>query len=167
MKKNGVLATLPSDLALALCDPDEDEGGPRGLRQELLRVQVRGAVRRLRGDLEPDEPPTHRHQLVRHADEVRRRGRSWPPLQDEINARKKRVDEVASEAKLPADKVERLAAIAASRAYEIHLDKKADLTEEERKEVEGAAQMSTKVIRLLLPFFDSAHARRRLQQKSK
>ena len=25
VKKNGVLATLPSDLALALCDPDEDE----------------------------------------------------------------------------------------------------------------------------------------------
>ena len=25
IKKNGVLATLPSDLALALCDPDEDE----------------------------------------------------------------------------------------------------------------------------------------------
>ena len=63
---------------------------------------------------------------------------------------------MASEASLPADKVERLAAIAASRAYEIHLDKKADLTDEERKEVEGAAQMSTKVIRLLLPFFDSA-----------
>ena len=67
---------------------------------------------------------------------------------------------MASEASLPADKVERLAAIAASRAYEIHLDKKTELTEEERKEVEGAAQMSTKVIRLLLPFFDSAHARR-------
>merc|ERR1712078_630129 len=50
IKKNGVLATLPSDLALALCDPDEID------------------------------------QLA------------WPPLQDEINARKKRVDEVASEA---------------------------------------------------------------------
>ena len=59
----------------------------------------------------PAEPPTPINWSDNEVEALK-----WPPLQDEINARKKRVDEVASEASLPADKVERLAAIAASRA---------------------------------------------------
>ena len=150
VKKNGVLATLPSDLALALCDPDEDEADHAACAKNFYEFKYEDQFGDYVNTL-PEAPPT---PINWSADEVE--ALQWPPLIEEVQARKKRVDEVASEASLPADKVERLAAIAASRAYEIHLDKKQDLTEEERKEVEGAAQMSTKVIRLLLPFFDSA-----------
>ena len=150
IKKNGVLATLPSDLALALCDPDEDEADHAACAKNFFEFKYEDQFGEYVSTL-PEAPPS---PVAWSADEVE--ALSWPPLIEEVQARKKRVDEVAAASKLPADKVERLAAIAASRAYEIHLDKKADLTDEERKEVEGAAQMSTKVIRLLLPFFDSA-----------
>ena len=150
IKKNGVLATLPSDLALALCDPDEDEADHAACAKNFYEFKYEDQFGDYVATL-PDAPPT---PINWSADEVE--ALQWPPLIEEVQARKKRVDEVASEASLPQKNIERLAAIAASRAYEIHLDKKADLTEEERKEVEGAAQMSTKVIRLLLPFFDSA-----------
>ena len=122
--KNGVLATLPSDLALALCDPDEDEADHaacaknfyefkyehqfgttlrrRALGMDLQFAAMASSLRERRqfrdAIVRPVAPPT---PINWSADEVE--ALSWPPLQEEINARKKRVDEVASEASLPAD----------------------------------------------------------------
>ena len=150
IKKNAVLATLPSDLALSLCDPDEDEADHAACAKNYFEFKYNEQFGEYAATL-PAAPPT---PTAWSSDEIA--SLQWPPLQEEIAARQKRIGEVASSAGLEADAVERLAAIAAARAYEIHLDQSSDLSDEEKKEVEGATQMSSKVIRLLLPFLDSA-----------
>lgn len=149
IKKNAVLATLPSDLALSLCDPDEDEADHAACAKNYFEFKYNEQFGEYAATL-PAAPPT---PTAWSSDEVA--ALQWPPLQEEIAARQKRIGEVASSTDLDASSIERLAAIAAARAYEIHLDQSSDLSEEE-KEVEGATQMSSKVIRLLLPFLDSA-----------
>mmetsp|Transcript_25285 Transcript_25285/g.75920 ORF Transcript_25285/g.75920 Transcript_25285/m.75920 type:complete len:401 (+) Transcript_25285:172-1374(+) len=156
-KAGEVLATVPSDLALALADPTEGEADLAQCGANFYKFDYPKAFAEYAATL-PAEGELGDHPLLWSDAEVE--DCEWPPLAEAVAARKARVAEVSKETGLDEAMVAHGCALVASRAHELRLDAgdAEDAVEkgDELDESVDGAQRPTKSLRVLVPFLDVA-----------
>ena len=154
-KKDAVVARVPSELALALSDPNAGEADLAECGANFYKF----------GYLEDKffapyvatlPAPSEITATPDHWDATDVESTEWPPLVEEVARRRARVAAVAAETGTPEELVRYGAFLASSRAHELRLDDVGGDAGAVHPSAEGAAK-PTKALRVLVPFLDTAN----------